>query len=55
MNTRNTTNFPSMISELKLAKNAAIEAGKIINNFFNISFVPSVEKSSTIIIKLIMK
>ena len=38
MNTRNTTNFPSMISELKLAKNAAIEAGKIINNYYQADY-----------------
>ena len=38
MNARNTTNFPSMISELKLAKNAAIEAGKIIENYFQADY-----------------
>ena len=38
MNARNTTNFPSMISELKLAKNAAIEAGKIINNYYQADY-----------------
>ena len=38
MNARNTTNFSSMISELKLAKNAAIEAGKIINNYYQADY-----------------
>ena len=38
MNARNTTNFPSMISELKLAKNAAIEAGKIINKHYQTDY-----------------